>query len=346
MNFLTVARNSTIMLIAGPNPTNLMAMTSKATQSMQFARIICTAATLPLIQIFLDLGMSGYFIIQFAYSIVGIATAFSVYRVTKPYEDANTANIQKARESGGKAASDVSFLDMYKTAMKEKAVWGLILGDSIRSFGTQAVAACATYYYRYSLQNVLLTSVQGTVNQIVAMVAAIVLPTFAKKLTKRNASLLTQAICFVMYVAMIFTADGNATAYLLISCVATSALLIQMIHGANFYLDIAEIQLYESGKDLRPFYMSLQNLSPKLSFLSSGPVLAWVLNKSQYDVNAAQVIPNTQTFVFNWGLITAVFYGVAFVCYFLLYNVDEKKAQEIAVLNAEKARADREAQGN
>jgi len=343
MNFITVARNSTIVLIAGANPTNRITMTSRQIQSQQMALIVLNALTLPLIQVFLDMGMKGYFICQVIYSIIGISTASVIFRITKPYEDAHLANIETSRKSAGQAATDISFADMYKTALKEKAVWGLIIGDSVRSFGQQLVAAAVTYYFRYSAGNVLLTSLQGTIASFVGMTAAVVMPEISRRVGKRNSCLLTTAICAIVYIILIVTADGRPVVYMVLAAIAQCALLLQTVQGANFYLDIAEIQLHDSGKDLRPFYMSLQNLAPKLSFLSSGPSLAFVLNRSGYNINAPVVIPDTQVFVTNWGALTAVFYAIAFVTYFLLYRVDEQRAREIAVINADRARSAREA---
>ncbi|MCL1913412.1 MAG: MFS transporter [Eubacteriaceae bacterium] len=345
MNFLTVARANMITKIAGPNPTNRITLTSRQNQAMQFARIITSAATLPVIQIMLDKGFNGYFLLQIVYAAIGISGAIMIFKVTDEYDKYDP---DKKTASGSTA--NISVLDMYVTAFKQKAVWGLLLGDMVRSFGTQAIAVSVIYYYRYSCGNTLWTSVQGTLSSFVGMGASLIIPQISRRIGKRNSALLTPLICIIVYIIMIFTADGRPIVYLVIASIAQSALVISTTHGANFYIDIAEITMRDTGKDLRPMVVMIQNISAKVSFISSGPSLAWVLGRSMYDVNrAAELggpIPDTSLFVRSWGILVTVFYVISFLSYFLLYRVDEQEAREAAAINAQRAKEAAEAKAN
>ncbi|MCL1913409.1 MAG: MFS transporter [Eubacteriaceae bacterium] len=345
MNFLTIARANMITKIAGPNPTNRITLTSRNNQSTQFSRIITSAATLPIIQVLLEKGFNGYFILQIVYAAIGISGAIMIFKVTDEYD-----KYDPDKKTATGSTANISLLDMYVTAFKQKAVWGLLLGDMVRSFGTQAIAVAVIYYYRYSCGNTLWTSVQGTLSSFVGMGASLVVPQISRRIGKRNSALLAQLICIVVYIIMIFTADGRPIVYLVLASITQSALLIQMTHGANFYIDIAEITMRDTGKDLRPMVVMIQNISSKVSFISSGPSLAWVLGRSMYDVNRpAELggpIPDTALFVRSWGMIVTAFYVIAFLSYLLLYNVNEQEAREAAAINAQRAKEAAEAKAN
>ena len=342
MNFLTIARANIITMVAGPNPTNRITLTARNTQANQFGRIITSSVTLPVIQWLLGKGYNGYFLLQIVYACIGVTGAIILFKATDEYDkyDPN----KKITEG---SSANVKIWDMYVTAFRQKAVWGVLMGDMLRSFGTQCISVAAIYYFRYSVGSVLWTSLQGTLSSFVGMGASLIMPQISKRLGKRNSALVTQLICVACYGAMIFTADGQPIVYLVIASIVQSALLIQTTYGAMYYIDIAEITMRDTGKDLKPMMVMIQNINSKVSFISSGPSLAWVLNSSNYDVKRPKElggpIPDTALFVRNWGTLTVIFYACSFLIYFLLYRVNEQDAREAAAVNAETAKANRAA---
>jgi Na+/melibiose symporter-like transporter len=142
-----------------------------------------------------------------------------------------------------------------------------------------------------------------------------------------------------IYVFMGLFCDGNPLLYIILTSAITIGLAVVGAWGVNLYLDAAEIQLYETGIDNRPFIMSLQNVPIKLGFIASGPALAWLLAQARYE---AGVMPDTAVFVRYLGIVPAILYAISSVLVMVGYRVDEARAAECAELNA-KAMAEKAA---
>jgi Na+/melibiose symporter-like transporter len=148
----------------------------------------------------------------------------------------------------------------------------------------------------------------------------------------------------LVYLIIAFFADGNPTLYIGLTLINGVCMAVLTSYGVNLYLDVAEIRLLETGKDNRPFIMSIQNLPIKLGLLASGPALAIMLDIGKYD-GAAHVMPETGLFVRWFGIVPAVMYAVAFLLMFF-YNVSEEEAVAAATANAAAAKARAEAAGS
>ncbi|MCL1803728.1 MAG: MFS transporter [Eubacteriaceae bacterium] len=335
MNFLTVAQNGLQTKVAGSNPEARLAIASRRIQGMQFARIITSAATLPLINTFMatDLPLNAYLIVTILFGVISFAGAFLIYAQTKDYDlyDPNA-------KSAGSAAS-VSIITMYTQALKNPTVVLLMVVDILRMVAMQTVASCAAYYYRYSGGDMNYMTVAGVAAGFVGFFSALLATPVARKIGKKMSSIVSGFTAGGIYVFMGLFCDGNPLLYIILTSAITIGLAVVGAWGVNLYLDAAEIQLYETGIDNRPFIMSLQNVPIKLGFIASGPALAWLLAQARYE---AGVMPDTAVFVRYLGIVPAILYAISSVLVMVGYRVDEARAAECAELNA-KAMAEKAA---
>ena len=328
MNFLTVAQNGIQTKVAGPNPLNRMSIASRRVQGSAAARIITSAATLPLIILIWDSGYNGYFIVAIAGGLITFAANFVVFSMTKVYDQYNPDKTLAPKQNLGQ---------MYLDAMKVKDIWVLLIVDVLKSVAGQGAGVCVMYYYRFSAGDVRWQSIAGTISALVSLGASMIMPPVARKLGKKYSHMATGIVLVVVYTLIAFFADGNPIFYVVItSVVNTIGTAILSVWGINLWLDVAEIRQQETGVDNRPFIMSIQNFPIKIGMFVSGPLLPWFLSIGKYEPG---VMGDTPSFVRAFGLFAAVIYAVTVVIMGLFYNVDPVKAAEAAAANQATAQA-------
>jgi len=334
MNFITVAQNSLMAKVAGPNPTNRLALSSKRAQGTNASRVVTSALTLPLVTLFLNMGANGYFIVSMIYGVVGLVAAIMLFVVTKEYDKYSP----EIKTDSGFSASMSKLFKMYGSAFRNPMIWVLFLADSLNRFGQQSMQGGQVYYFRYSANNLMYQTLAGTVSSFVAMGAAMLVVPLARKLGKKKSSLLANGGAAISYVIIAFTCDKNPMLYIVLSSFVLTFQAILLSFGVNLWLDVAEIQLHETGDDNRPFIMSLWNIPIKIGFIAQAPALAFMLNGSNYQViDTVGSIPDTSIFVRYFGLIPALLYACAALVMLFLYKVSETRAAECAALNAQAA---------
>ena len=333
MNFSTVVGNMVMMKIAGANPANRVAITQSILRGNSSSRIAIAAITMPMLLYFLGRGWPGYFMVAILYFVVWMIANIILYIVSAPFEpkdaEAPLANVQR-----------VTIAQMYKAAGSNQSILILLTCAIMAGIAAQVFSSGVLYYYRYSIGNMMWQASAGTIAGFVALGTSIICPPIARRIGKRNSLLFQYCWQSLMYLVIMLFADGNVILYIVVTSCITFGTAISTTWGINLWLDAAEIQLHETGVDNRPFLMSLNNIPIKLGFIASGPVVAFMLNNSGYEVTSAGVgtIANTQTFIYVWIGIVMALYVLAAVFFFFGYKANDKYAAECAASNAEKAR--------
>ena len=343
MNFWTITTFTLLMRIAGPNPENRMAITASNTRAFSAQRIIQPLITLPLILWFIERGLPGYLLVMIIYGIVTFIACGYLYVVTKPYETPEIIERWKAAQASN--VKPPSFLEMYKLAAKNRPIVALLISSTINTgIGGQVFAAGTMYYWRYSVGSFALQPVGGSIAGFVALGVALFAPFLAKKMGKKNTWLFNMGLNIIVYLIVMFFADGNPWVFISVVAIQTLGTNLVGVWGIQLWLDAAEVQLYETGIDIRSFTMGLNNYPIKLGFIVSGPFVAIMLNNSGYVESAAGVgtLDDPARFVMIWMIIPLIGMVVSFINLFINYNISEDYAKQCAVANVAAA-AERQA---
>jgi Na+/melibiose symporter-like transporter len=339
MNFLTVTTNTLLMKVSGPNPANRMAITTAMLRGGNAMRIITSAVSMPLILFFLSQGLPGYLIVSVIYGCITVIAASTLFVATAPYETKEASSAPAAT-----AVTQTSFVKMYAAAFKNRPILILLIATTITGIGNQVFAAGLMYYWRYSVGSLTWQPIGTTIASIVALGWAVIMPSVAKRIGKRKTFLFHYCWSFAMFTSYLLFADGNPIAYIIINGMAAMSASMTMSWGIQLYLDSAEIQLYESGVDNRPFLMSLNNLPIKLGFIVSGPFVALMLNNSGYfAVDGVGYMADTGRFMFIWLALPMAGFMLAGLFFFFGYRINETYASEAAAANAKAQRERMEA---
>jgi Na+/melibiose symporter-like transporter len=317
-----------------------MAITAAALQGGSAMRIIQPLVTMPAILWFLANGMPGYLYMALIYGAFALLAGLVLFIATAPYESPEA--VARFAAASKDAAKPPSFVQMYKLAAKNIPIVVLLISSTINSgIGGQVFSAGTLYYWRYSVGSFALQPIGGSIAGIAAVLTSISGPIIARKIGKRNSWLFNISWQILCYFGIVFFADGNPIAFIVITCLQTVSTSVTMAWGIQLWLDAAEVQLYETGVDIRSFTMGLNNYPIKMGFIISGPFVAFMLNNSGYEAaGGVGMIADTGRFMLIWMLIPIIGMIISFFNIFFGYRVNEDYAKQCAANNA-KAAAER-----
>lgn len=330
-NFVLAGQNGLIAKVSKGNVNLRLAMTAKALQGTNSSAILLSMITLPLILFFNGKfgNGRGFLIIAVSYALLYSIGMIIVYTTTAPHDqyEPNLKNVQGS-------TVQVKVSHMYGDTFRNPQVWILVLNGLCQQVAMFTFTPMQIYYFRYSAHNVQLLTLSLTITSIVGLAASIVVPPIAKKLGKKNSAIAAGFLSGLAYLAMALFADGRP--YVYIACVCLGRVFLQLVTsiGVNLWLDAAEYQLHKTGKDSRPFVMSVQAMTMKLGQTISSVTFSIVLMIGGYrsiSVGVAEVASSSR-FVFAFGGIIAGLYFLGAV-FMLFFGITEEKSREYAAHN-------------
>ncbi|MDR2398096.1 MAG: MFS transporter [Spirochaetaceae bacterium] len=326
-NFLIAAQNTLIQKVGGANMTNRLAITAKNIQGIQTGAIIVSAVTVPLITTLNNVvgNGRGYLIVGVTFGLVQTLGQVILYINLKEY-DKYDPHLKRVEGS----SVNVRVTHIYGDTFRNPYIWLLIVGGVFTQVALFTLSPLSAYFFAYSLGNLNLMAVSRTVSSSLGLAVAFLAPFIVRRIGKRNSAMLSTFGAAVLYACIALLANGNFIIYIIL----TSAIL--MINGpvgsvgVNLWLDAAEYQLHKTGRDSRPFIMSINSITMKIGQMISSFTYAWVLSFAEFDTATSTL--NAQKLV--WGMygLLAAFYLIIFTTY-LLFNITESRAKELAAEN-------------
>ena len=139
--------------------------------------------------------------------------------------------------------------------------------------------------------------------------------------------------------------EANIVLMTVCMCLWQAALYLYMGFMAVLYLDCGEYGYYKSGVDNRTMAVTVMNWPTKIGFMLGGSMVGWMIAWAGYDAaggsgNAQGSFASMEKFMTTMGLVPAILAGVAAVCFFLFYKLDDKTAAEYAKANVEREKAE------
>ena len=229
--------------------------------------------------------------------------------------------------------------------MKNGQLWILLISDMMRQTSVFVLSGMLGYFFTFAVGNFSMMSTGLFINSLAACLGAFFVgPGIARRIGKKNSSILSGLLACAAYLVLALFAKDNWIIY--ISCTAFAALGLSIVGsvGINLYLDAGEYQLYKTGKDNRPFVMSLQTVPMKIGMTLSGSIVAAILYQAGYvqHEGAAATMDNPLRMVFLTGMLASVLYGLSALLV-SSFKINEEKSREYAAAN-DKAMKERKQQ--
>jgi len=327
MNFSTVVVNTVMMKVTRGNQANRLWIPTMSTRVSTVVRIVSPFMQMPLIMWFVQRGMPGYLYVALIFAVFTMLSAFTLFYVSAPYEESKeeAAAAAAARKAASQnAPKGPSIPQQYAMAFKNQSAMALLFSGIITGITGQVLSGGLQYYWAYSVGDLNAQALAGSISGLIAVPLAIVGPIIGRKLGLRNSVLLNYLWVAGCYVLHYFFSDGNAWAYIIISSISGITTYISMIWMVNSWLDAAEVQLYQTGVDIRPFVMGLSNYSIKIGFIFQGPLLAWMLNAVGYTAGIG--FADSRLFMLFWCGIPFIGQFIACILFFMFYKTTPEES--------------------
>ena len=329
-SFLITASNAMVAKVAGANMTDRLALTAKKMQGINATAIITSMLTVPLCSYFNStIGNGrGYLIVSLAYCVIHTAAGIIVYINLAPYDQYDP----HAKKVEGSAVN-VKVTHMYADTFKNPQVWILMIAGLAAQTAMFTVSPLNAYYYTYVLGNINYMAIVTSVGAWLALGLAFVAPPFAKKLGKKNSFVVGYAGMCIGSAGILFFSKGNFILFFIFTIFNRVVLAPSGSVGINMWGDAAEYQLYKTGRDSRPFIMSLNSLMMKIGQLISSFTYAYVLQYCNFRaLGPGRIeIDVDRLHSGQWGVLLSS-YVIILICY-ICFGINEQKSREYAEAN-------------
>jgi Na+/melibiose symporter-like transporter len=323
-NFLLAAQNALIQKVAGANIANRLAITAKNAQGISCGGILTNMITVPLITMLNSVigNGRGYLFVGVAFGVVQTLGQVIFYLAMKEF-DSYDPSLKYVQGS----SANVKVAHMYGDTFRNPYIWLLLFANIMVQAAVTTLSSLTAYYFTYSLGNMNFMAVSRTSMSLLGLGVAFIAPRFVRKAGKRNSVVVSTFGNCLVYVGMTLFAGGNFYVYYALVLVGAVANGFRSSVGANLWLDAAEYQLYKTGRDSRPFIMSLTGIAMKTGQMISSFTYAAVLTFARFDTATSTLDPQKLV----WGM-----FGLLAVCYaltgaaYLLFNINDAKSKEYA----------------
>jgi Na+/melibiose symporter-like transporter len=327
-NFILTAQNALLAKCAGPNIANRLAITAKNMIGTNAGAILTSLATLPLINYFNGrFPNRGYLIVGVTFGLFMALGQLILYIQLREYDkyDPLLKQVQGSNVN-------VKLSQIYSTTLKNSQVWLLLISNVSIQMATFTVTPVMVYFFRYTIGSTALYPVMLTAAALTGLCAAFFCPPIVKKIGKKNSQILADILQASLYVAIALLVKGNAVFFIVLNCLLRVGLGIRTAVGVNLWLDAAEYQLFNTGKDTRPFVMSVNAITMKIGQVLSSFSYAWILGFAGYDASGASVSVNAGRLGFAFGVVPALLYSISALT-MSFFKINEEKSKEYAEAN-------------
>ncbi len=280
---------------------------------------------------------TGYSMLALIISILVVIGFVQLFMGTKKYDV-----IETVESAGGKTKDqyDASIWEMIKYTITKPFVLYLI-GSACKGTTYFIITGLAAYYYRYVVADMNMLTVYLTASTFL-MIGGSFLTPYVSKLFKGSRNTFVVGVLFYgLFLGSAYFFGKSAVTFTVIMCLAF--VFYSFAHSAEVavYSYVVDYTKWKTGKDLKPFMMTLFSLTPKIGTTIGAAVLGYGLVAVGF--NKAKVTPQAVAGIKALFSALPAIIAIIGAAAMLLCPLAEKKVQEmhadIAKKDAEKESA-------
>lgn len=329
MDFVGAAKPALYGNIAGSDSKGRDFLMSRQWIGGNACAVVSGLIVVPLVQFFgRENETTGFLVVQGIFTVMVLAGAFWMFFASAPYD---TDNRNEAKEQGEK----VNLLEMVKAVVVNRAALTVVISDIVRFTGFYVMYSMMVYQCTAVIGDMMAMTYVLSSSSIFAILGNLVAPVICDKLGGRKKTI----AIFGLLTGLSFASIGifGKTTWGFTICASLAYFFMSFIDtlDAMMYMDAGEYWLYKTGKDTRPYLLSMYNVAVKAALTLSSVVLGIVLVAINYE--AGVVLEGSAANALTWA--TGLGPGLGYllpVVIMLLHNVSDEKMAEIIKSNAEK----------
>jgi glucuronide carrier protein len=300
-------------------------LSSSRAQGMAAAGLVFSATGVPLIAFFSARAgqITGMTLTVGFYGILMILGYLYIYKMTAgkdPYDnEASQASQNQAK---------ISIVEMMKLAFQNPPLGILAISEIFRGSCIQLVAATAFYYFRYVRGDLEFMSIFIVITAAASFTGASLSRWIGPRLGKRRTYYIALVCAGIVYASSRFLGTTSLIFSLLIGL---GAMFVAIASGLNtaLYSDTVTYGEWKTGRNIRAFTMSLQNVAIKLGILIRVAVLTYGLVAIGYVANAdpsSRVVKGISSLM-SFSPAAVCFIGA--IVFFLGYKIHDPEAAKM-----------------
>lgn len=291
--------------------------------------VVSGLIVVPLVQFFgKENEVLGFISVQTIFTVMVMVGVIWMFKATAPYDPDN-------RASAKSAGSKVNLLEMFKAVVVNRLAVCVLVSDIVRFAGYFVLMSMMVYQCTAVIGDMNAMSYVMSSSAIFAILGNYISPKVSDKLGGRKKAV----ALFGLLTGLSFTAIGifgKTTWGFTIWC-SMGFFFMSFIDTLDtmLYMDAGEYWLDKTGKDTRPYLLSMYNVAVKAAMAMSSVLLGVILVAINYQPGVLLEGSAASTLTWATGLAPGLGYLLP-ILIMMLHNVSDDKMKEIIASNAEK----------
>jgi len=329
MDFVGAAKTALWGNVAGADSSARDYLMSRQWIGGNACMVVSGLIVVPLVQFFGKTNETvGFLVVQGIFTAMVLAGAFWMFTATAPYD---TDNRNEAQEKGER----VSLWEMVKAVVTNRLALAVVVSDIVRFTGYYVLFSMMVYQCTAVIGDMMaMTNVLST-SAIFAILGNLVAPMLCDKLGGRKRTIAVFGLLTGLSFASIGIFGKTTWGFTISTSLAFFFMSFIDTLDNMLYMDAGEYWLYKTGKDTRPYLLSMYNVAVKAAMAISSAVIGIILVAINYEAGVVLEGAAASTLTWATGLGPGLGYLLP-VAIMLLHNVSDKEMARIIAANAEK----------
>lgn len=329
MDFVGAAKPALYGNIAGADSKSRDFLMSRQWIGSNACAVVSGLIVVPLVQFFgKENETIGFLVVQGIFTVMVLVGAFWMFFSCAPYD---MDNRKETQEKGEK----VNLLEMVKAVVINRAALTVVISDIVRFTGFYVLYSMMVYQCTAVIGDMMAMTYVLSTSSITSILGNLIAPVVCDKLGGRKKTVSV----FGLLTGLSFVAIGifGKTTWGFTICTSFGFFFMSFIDTLDtmMYMDAGEYWLYKTGKDTRPYLLSMYNVAVKAALTLSSVVMGVILVAINYEAGVVLEGAAASTLTWATGLGPGLGYLLP-VAIMLLHNVSDEKMAEIIKSNAEK----------
>ena len=331
-NFLIAGQQALIAKMAGSDQSFRLAITAKNSQGSTIAGIVTSMSVIPLVQ-YIEQATGGigrgYLITSLLLCALHTVAGVTAYLGLKDFDQYDP----DAKKVEGSAQS-TKLTHVYTDTFRNPYVWILFLRNLLAQVGMYTLTGLNAYFYTYSLGNMNYMTLTNTIGSWLGLGVVMVAPRIARKLGKYKSVLIAGIFGFFTNIMYALFAHGNYPLFLAFSICNRLVMGPSGAIGINQWIDASDYQYHKTGRDSRPFIMSLSSITMKVGQLISSFTFAALLLFCNFEqLGPGNVTMDVPKLVLGMYGFQAIQSGISLAIYIFGWRKSDAEFAELAEEN-------------
>ncbi len=329
MDFIGTSQPGLYGKIAGTDNYARNVLMARSWQGGSVCQIVGGFVVIPLVTI-LGAGNEriGFLLTQGIFTVVVMLGSLMLVNTAEPFDPDNKKEHASQEES-------VRFSEMIKAVLTNRLAIAVVVSDIVRFAGYYVLWTLMVYQCNSVIGSLMAMSYVLSSSSFFALVGSTIAPAVCAKLGGRKKT----AIVFGTLTGLAYGSISilGKTTWGFVFSVSLALFFSSFLDTVdmNLYLDAGEYWLNKTGKDTRPYLLSMYSVAIKSSMALSSVILGFVLKAIHYEPGVLLQGSAATTLTMITGLAPAIGYLLP-LAVMLLHNVSDKEMEQIIKDNAEK----------